>query len=558
MMYEISYGVLAWGEVPGDLDHSAPDLFGILLKNPNTQFNYLIELHPFDTQVLNTLNSDAPYGTLAWGEFDLSYYGGINKVYLSNTGFVTDPSDTPSSQPFLGRVDNPLQYETSILSGDEFGNGNQSFGAVTIHNGDGKLDYLADYYWPSRRVVIKAGGKGFRYNDYAIVFDGAVNDFEASDDMITITIRDNRIKTDQLLMPAIYKGTGGLEGGNDLANTPKPLAYGVVKNIEPTLVDPVNLIYQFHDGSALAVDIVRDSGVMLTGMGDVPDITTAIVGAGQFKTQLSGGYIKLGSTPSGRITADVRGENTGGYVSTIGGIVSRVVTTRMGAYSLSNADIDGGEFNRLDDALQGDFGVYIKDRVSASGVIDELINPCGAYWTFTRQGTITAGVIDAPAQESYTITAGVIDENGIDFYDIPPAYRIKVGYAPVWTVQGEDELAGATTQADRAMLGAEYRYVTYENEVLIGQQQQAIEREFKTNLADKADAELLLARLVQVFSKKRRVYRVAIYRGMFRLDIGNVVKLVYNRYGLDAGKNFLVVGNSEDAETGQTILDLWG
>src|SRR5690606_19636612 len=144
---------------------------------------------------------------------------------------------------------------------------------------------------------------------------------------------------------------------------------------------------------------------------------------------------------------------------------------------------------------------------TVSNVIDELVISCGAYWTFTRQGTITAGVID---------------ESGIDFYDIAPAYRIKVGYAPVWTVQGEDELAGATTQADRTFLGAEYRYVTYENEVLIGQQQQAIEREFRTNIADKADAEALLARLVQVYSRKRRVFRVPIHYGLFRLYIGTV------------------------------------
>src|SRR5690606_9652010 len=105
----------------------------------------------------------------------------------------------------------------------------------------------------------------------------------------------------------------------------------------------------------------------------VPDITVATVGAGQFKTQLSGGYIKLGSTPSGRITADIQGENAGGYVQTAPDIIRRIVKTRLGAYSLSDADLDNGAFNALDANMPWPCGIYIRDVETASTIIDDLL-----------------------------------------------------------------------------------------------------------------------------------------------------------------------------------------
>lgn len=559
-MTAFAYGEVAYGELPSIYDRSAIDPFAALLNTSNPQLMYLVELYPYDAGLMQSLSFPLPYAGAAYGEFDLIYYGGLTTTYLSDAGFITEPSDNPSSQYFIAQVDNPLQYETSILSGDQFGSGNQSFGSIVITNGNGRLDYLNDYSWGNRRVVIKAGTKGFTYNQFATVFNGSANGIEADEERITITVRDNRVKTDQLLVPNIYAGTGELEGGADLATKPKPLCYGVVNNIEPVLVDAVNLIYQIHDGSINAVISVRDSGVTLSYGGDVTNIQTATVSAGFFKTDLSKGYIKLGSTPAGRITADAQGENGyTGYVSKVGDIVKRIVQTRLGSASLNDTDIDGGSLNRLSLAIPGPVGIYINDRVSASTVIDELITQIGAYWTFTRQGQLVADIVDEPATETYTITPDDIEENGIRVANtIAPAWRISVGYAPAFTVQNADELAGGTTAIDRAFVSEEYRYVSMQDDVVRAQNTQAVELVFKTKLALKADAQALLSRLIRIYSKKRRVIQVPVYRALFRLYIGSTVKLVYDRFGLTAGSNLLVVGISEDAETGLTTLDLWG
>lgn len=553
-----SFGELAYGELPAEYDNSVANPFRTLLEDPEAQLMFLIELYPYDAAGESILSGEPAFGSAAFGEYDIVTSGAEQRIFLSDMGFITEPADDPDNQYFSPSVDNPLQFEASILQGDDFGSQIPSFGAITIKNGS-EFDTLETYYWKGRRIVVKAGSKDFSYADFATVFDGTCNDIEADDDQIILTISDNRQKLEQLLTPGAYAGTGGIEGGDDLAGKPKPLCYGQVFNIEPVLVDAVNLVYQIHDGSISAVDAVRDSGVVLTSGGNVADITAAVVSAGQYKTQISGGYIKLGSTPAGRITADVHGDSTGGYISTAGAIAQRLVKTRLGARSLSSSQIDAGAFNLLDAALPAATGIYLTEQTYASEAIDALINPNAAYWTFTRRGLLTAGAIDEPGTEDLILTEDDIDDPGIRIAAVmPPAWRISVGYAPVGVVQKEDELAAATTDDDRAFVGQEHRFVVNEDRAVRTINEFSLERQFLTRLSLKSDAEDLLERLVRIFGQRRRVYRVPLLRAMFRGYLGDTVKLSYPRYGLNDGVKLLVVGVSEDAETGGTVLELWG
>ncbi len=45
---------------------------------------------------------------------------------------------------------------------------------------------------------------------------------------------------------------------------------------------------------------------------------------------------------------------------------------------------------------------------------------------------------------------------------------------------------------------------------------------------------------------------------MFRIYVGDTVKVIYPRHELDEGKRLLVTGIQEDAETGTTVIELWG
>lgn len=552
------FGAYAFGVIPPEYSGAVSDPFSALALDPDLELQYLIEFYPYDPDLKSQRNQlPAPIGGVAFGQINVGLTGGINTVCFSDQRFVTEPDDSLPNKYFMPVVNNPLQFDISIRRGDTLGDGAVSFGAIEIENGDGCNDHLSKMQWKGRRAVVKAGHKGWRYDLFVPVFSGLVNTLEYTDKMITVTFRDNSLRLDLDVVSAEYAGTGGLEGGSDLAGKLKPLLFGECLNIEPTLVDPVNLIYQIHAGSIEAVDAVFDSAAELTSSGDVADITTATPSAGHYVTQLDAGLIRVGSTPLGRITVDARGDNTGGYVSTVGDITKRIVKTLIGTQSLDDGDIDQTSFALINTELSGAAGVYITEKQTIRNIIDTLIPKCGAFWFFDRVGLLSCAVINVPTSPEATITHDFIDTSGISTSGtIPAAWRVSVSYARAWAIQGEDEIAGAATTSRRAFVTHEYRLSTFENQDTKNLDPHASEFIFYSPFVDKADADTLAARLYSLYGQDREVYSVTVYGALFRNYLGSAVRLVYPRYGIDS--NFLIAGLSENAERGQTVMELWG
>jgi hypothetical protein len=547
------FSEFAINEFPASVDFSEPSVFGELLKSPDAQLIYLIEMTPYDADRVITVSGDAPLGTNAFGEYDFHYTGGETTVYISDVGFVTEPDDHPANTTYLPLTSNPLLFDISILQGEDFRGGLPSVGAIRLENGDKGLEDLTGYYWSGRTVRVFAGAKGFTRAQFVKVFEGVAREPEFDEQEIIINIADKAEILETEFFQRLYEGDGGLEGGADIKGAPKPLAYGECLNVSPVLVDAANLIYQIHDGSMEAVTACYDKGVALTSGGDVADITAASVSAGQFKTQLSGGYIKLGSTPTGRITANIKGDNSGGYVDNVGAIIRRITQTKLGSKSFSSAEIDEGAFNRLDDVITGTAGVYVFDRTTARSLFDALINPVHAWWTFTRQGKLTCGVVDAPGTPVYEFTENQITEIEV-LRVIPPAWRITLGHSRSWTRQTSDDLAAAATDEYKTFVQEEFRKEISEDRNIRTKTASAVERSFDTLLVGAGELE----RLERIYRSPRKVYRIALANMLFRVFVGDTIRLKLGRFGLDAGKNFIITAISEDAETALTILEVWG
>lgn len=552
------FGRLAFGVIPPENSKAVRDPFSSLTLDPDLELQYLVELYPYDPEFqFESLRFPSPIGGAAFGQINVRSKGGINMICLADQHFITEPDDILPNRYFMPVINNPLQFDVSILRGETLGIGALSFGAIEIQNGDGSLDHLARMKWKGRRIVVKAGRRGWRYGLFVPVFEGLINGLELSDRIITITFRDLGLRLEKEIEAPSYLGTGGLEGGADNAGKLKPLLYGQALNIEPVLVDAMNLVYQIHSGSMESVEAVYDAGVELEFLSDVTDITAVTPGAGQYSTQLSAGLIKLGSTPSGRITADAKGDNAGGYVDRIADIARRIVMTRIGSESFLSGEIDNPAFDRLNLELSGAAGLYIQDRSSIRSFLDKLINPCGAYWYFNRVGLLTCDYVDVAGLEEAIITENFIDAAGIEApVPITASWRISVGYAAAWVVQKEDELAGAASESRRAFVGQDFRLSTSENPIVRELDPHALERTFNTLLVHKEDADALLERLVRIYGQDRNIYRVPVYGALYRNYLGDSLRLTYPRYSID--KTFSVVGISENAERGQTIMELWG
>lgn len=552
------FGILPTATLSPEDDHSIADPFWRLLQYGHGQYLFLVELYPFDSEKLvDRIWMPAPIGVMAFGQIMGRTLGAERVIRLSDHYFITEPNENPANEYFAPLVDNALQYDASLISGNTVGVNSPTFGALEIANGNGDLDYFAHLSWSGRRIVVKAGLPGFRYADYAVVFDGLCNNIEMDDAIITLTISDKGLQFDKEIIGTSYAGTGGLEGSTDLAGRLKPLAYGKCFNVEPVLVDALNLIYQVHNGQTQAVNAVFDAGVALTFDADYPSIAAATPIAGKYATCLATGHIKLGSTPAGRITLNLEGDKAGGYVSKVGDVCLRIVQTLYEEESLSLDDIDTAAWSALNSALSGDVGIYITERRTLRQLLDELLNPLAAYWQFSRFGLFSAAYIETNRTPTITIDDDMIGTAGAQISNVmAPAWRISVAYAPVWTVQAEDELAGGAPAAHRSFVGAEYRFTTSENRSLRTQNIKPLERTFYTNLADKSDADALLERLVRIYAVERKLYQLTVYDMAFRIGNGDIVRFKYPRFSIDA--EMIVVSTSYDAETAATTLELWG
>ena len=552
------YSALPTAKIPEAYSRSIPDPIWRVLAGPGTGHKYLVEIHPYNSKLESEFVAlPAPLSFLPFGIPRGKRFGGEDVVRLSDHHFITEPDDEATNVYYSPVVDNPLSYDMSLIQGNEISVNSPTFGSIEIANGDEALDAIVGLNFNGRRIVVKAGYAGFRYDEYATVFDGLVKSIEYDDLGITLTISDKGLRLDMDINSPQYGGTGGIDGNSDLVGVMKPLAFGKCFNIAPVLVDPVRLIYQAHAWSMQAVDAVYDAGVALTASGDYADITLAAPGSGEFATCLAKGLIKLGSTPAGRITADVRGDNQGGYAASASQICVRMATELYDTLSFPMDEIDTVGWSKIHEANPGESGIYITAKRTMRQLLDSLLNPCLCYWYFTRFGLLSADQIDTGGIAQTAIAADEIDGSGLKMSDyIAPAWRISVGYAPAWTVQNEDELAGYTSDLRRTFVGNQYRMVTYENRAVRTANSKPLERTFYTNVADKASAEALLERFVRVYGKERRIYQGIAYNGLFRIALGDVVDVNYPRYAI-AGA-MVVVGIGEDSSTGQTTLDLWG
>lgn len=547
-------GQYAIGEHPIDL--STPDYFQELLKRPYFDIVYLIELEPYDASIQKTEDGFGCIGATPIGAIGFDYTGGTKTYYFSDRGYITGASDSPAHTNYLPATNNPFQFDVGVFNGD-FSGRSGSFGAIRLLNGDGDLDYLIGLYWAGRSVKVYAGAPDFRRDQFVKVFDGLCNSIEHHEGEIIINIQNNDRILDTEFIQNLYSGDGGLDGGSDLEGKPKPLLYGECKHITPVLVDAANLIYQVHDGAIEEITAIYDRGVALTNGGNVADISAASVSAGQYKTQLSGGYIRLGSSPDGAVTVDAKGHNSGGYISKTGQIVSYILRNKMGLYNLIATQIDQGSFNHLDQSLPYNVGIYISDKTNGNEILNSLLTPLAAYWTFTSDGLMSVGLGEEPSEPVLEINENIIIDGELQCSNVyPPAWRINIGYAMNWTNQSE--VATAASDSYRDFAQEEYRKIILETASIKTVSGSNIEKSFNTLLANQSDALLHSQRIKSLFGVQRKLYKVSVKSLYSTIEIGDTVTLKVNRFNLDAGQDFLVVGIGKDVETNTVELELWG
>lgn len=493
--------------------------------------------------------------------------------FCTGHGFTTRPDNTPANTFYDPRIITAPSLAQKVIAAWR-GDAQPTYGAgeIVLNNADGELDWLIDAGLDGRAFVLKLGPiLGDHDADFETVMTGTMQQPEFTMSRVIIRARDRLAQLDVPLQVIKYAGTNsgssGVEGlPDDITGRPKPLCYGECLNVMAVPVNTTALIYQLHNGQIEAIDAVYDKGVVLTGAGDVADLAAlqaASISAGQYKTCLTLGLFRLGSSPSGRITADVRGDKQGGvYAYTAGQIARRLVVDHT---DIDSVDVPASVITALDTANDAVVGYFTADETTVLTALSAVLGSIGAWFAFDPVGQFSAAVLVSPAGAP---VAELTDEQIInpqrqatdDEGGGLPAYRILLEYGRCWTPQSADELAAGVSDARRAFASADYRVADAVDENVLIVHPLAPELKHQSLLLDAADAQTEADRRLALYAQRRDYWlqRVPLEAVPAGLPLGAVVEMQLDRFGYDSGRLMIVLGIENSPLQGVIDLTVWG
>lgn len=140
---------------------------------------------------------------------------------------------------------------------------------------------------------------------------------------------------------------------------------------------------------------------------------------------------------------------------------------------------------------------------------------------------------------------------------------MSLGYQPNYRAMTDADLAtsfrpGGVNAASAPALKADWLYTTTSDAAIKTAHLLALDQKFTTQLALLSDAFTEAARQLTLFKVVRDLYRVRVKSKPFARNLGEVVQLNLDRYGLEDGKLFCIIGMNENSDTSIVELYLWG
>jgi hypothetical protein len=394
---------------------------------------------------------------------------------------------------------------------------------------------------------------------------------------VTLRLRDRLQELEtRKLQPNRYAGTNvapaGLEGGEaDLKGRLKPLAFGRLRNVTAVCVNAARLIYQVNDGSIASVPAAYDRGAELSRGADYADrveMEAVSPAPGFYRIWRNGGFLRLGSPPTGLLTADVVAD---------GGRSAAQILLAMatGAGGVASENVVAADVAALDAANPAELGLWIDADVSVREAMERVANSVGAWFGFDRLGRLRMRRLEAPSGLAVAtltkLSARAAPGAPGDVLSIErrptedpgrgvPADRVRLTYQRNWTAQDSD-LAGVVAAARREFLRQPSRTAIAEDASVRLRYRGAVQRDFDSLIDDPAAAQTECDRRLALHrvGRDRLIVRVAFdVATAASLDLGASVQLILPRFGLEAGKLFTVIGLDYDAAAGVADIDLWG
>lgn len=446
-----------------------------------------------------------------------------------------------------GRLQQEPSFSVEAFSDPVIGGrSSASIGVLVVRHGDDGIN-LRNLNWHGRGVEVKRGDRDAAFGSFSTVVRGRVRSIEWDRNGFMIGLSDLASELEVPLQDALYAGTGGDEGGDDVKGRPKPRCLGKPRNVTPVLIDRANLIYQFSDRAAKAVDAVYDQGIPLTSEGDVATLSLADIRdwpacGGRYVTDLSRGLIRLGAAPAGTPTVDAQGDmDSGTLIQTAGDLVRHVA----GQVLTDPDDLDTASFSGVNTANAAPCSLYVSDgRPTIREVAEQLMSSIGGYLSVGASGLLKVGVIEIGTSALTLTERHIVSLRRLD--PPRPFWRRKLGYARAWTVLSQDVIdAAAITDARADFMGSAQRFVISEDATITTALADSQDEEIATLLDVESDASDEADRQLALLGARRDLYELDVRDQAYQAEVGQTITVVHPSLRVPAGQDLIVRSVSE-------------
>lgn len=322
---------------------------------------------------------------------------------------------------------------------------------------------------------------------------------------------------------------------------PIPLAWGWGLQAQPLLYDETNRRYYISDPAQGAIEAVL--AVYVNGKPQ----------SGNYTLSADNCILTFTSAISGQVTVDYKGRRVGGvFVERPGDFLQDVLA--LGG--VASADLDAAALAAYNAAVSWPGQLYLTSEQSIQDVLDGLQTGLLSTWGTTRAGAYTALY--------WTPPSGPPDLELTGMHIISGTVSAEERLYHQVTIQGEQRLTtnsnpdSSLGQDRRIWLGEEFTARVASDDGIKTLYPLADTGEAETHLYRPDDCATLAQAWLAMYGQERMVLEVKCKLQPLSVEMGQVVRVTWDRYGLDAGRLFRVAGFVDDFVANEVTLTLWG
>ena len=531
--------------------------------------------------------------------------GTEDRFLFATEAFHTGTGGSPQDTAAYNRLMQPANFERSIASGKLiFGLTETGYGECVIANADGAFDVLATYGVDGRDFYLWA----IESNTSSIIFEAFPTDWVrifrctmqsivADGDVLRVRLRERFYALNQKACP-VFAGTGGVEGTADMTGQPKPMIWGGAYNVSPVLLSPSYLTYLVSATGSVSGHHAKDSGSVIArqltagaqendAAANFSALQALAITVGHYATHATSGTLKLGSPPVGQVTVDAASTVSDDPAEVIKAILESAGIATSGVYS----QIEAADFTAVSSwatAEDSHVGIHVRDTSTTFGqCISAIAASIGAWFGQDRWGTYRIAVVIDPADMTSALSIGMDDVISIkrttsgDAGRGVPFATITQRFPRNWTPQSSG-LAGVVPARVRGEIAEQFPLSTVTTCEQLSSSPPAtvpitdqflkapdypvdsygVGRRVTSTGALEAVAPAPGSQFAALLGVPRDWFDVVI---PFRtsdfeaVEIGDCVTVTHPRYGLEDGKQFMVVAIRYSLAGNPTAtLTLWG